>query len=209
MTRKDSLKISVTTENKNFMKNKAKSLGFGSVSAFLIEASSTYFRLHVDMSVYRKLTQEINYIGKNINSIVRRINSEKIYSDMDIVLLERYLEETYRVLNQEYARLRKIPVKFTSDNLTKKKSKEVIDSFKDQQLIIPKQVLMEDVYLKTHDSLVLITQMIKESSYQEEDIENFVWDYIYGKTLTSLSENKLIEFSDKIFKFHEIMKIKK
>lgn len=47
------------------------------------------------MSVYRDLTREINYIGKNINSIVRRINSEKFFSDLDIDHIERLLEQIY------------------------------------------------------------------------------------------------------------------
>ena len=70
------LQISLTKEQKEAIKIKANDLGYYSVSAFLLDSSRSFFRLKVDMSVYRDLTKEVNYIGKNINSIVRRIDSE-------------------------------------------------------------------------------------------------------------------------------------
>ncbi|UDM79285.1 hypothetical protein [Vagococcus fluvialis] len=85
-TRKDSLNLSVTKEE---IKNKAIDLGYASASSFLLDSSRSFFRLKVDMSVYRNLIREVNYIGKNINSIVRRINSEKFFSDLDIDYIER------------------------------------------------------------------------------------------------------------------------
>lgn len=58
--------------------------------------------LNVDMSVYRKLYREVNYIKKNINSIVRRINSEKFYSDLEIEQIERRMDEIYELMKKEY-----------------------------------------------------------------------------------------------------------
>lgn len=206
--RKDSLKISVTTEDKNFIKEKSKKLGFGSASAFLVETSKTYFRLNVDMSVYRKLIKEINFIGKNINSLVRRVNTEKIYTDADVELLERRLEEIYDLINEEYTRLMKLAFDFTSDNVTHDQTMRLIKSFEKNSMLVPKYLLLEEVYEKIHDSMVLISEMIHHSKYQEENVEEYLWDYLYGKTLSGLSENDLIQFSSEIYQYYEQMRIK-
>ena len=71
----EKIELRVTKEQKDFIKNKSEKMGFGSVTAFLIESAKNHFRLNIDMSIYRKLTSEINYIGKNINSLIRKINT--------------------------------------------------------------------------------------------------------------------------------------
>ena len=81
---KSRMEIYIPEDDKIRIKEKSKALGYSSVSSFLLDSSKSFFRLKVDMSVYRDLIREINYIGKNINSIVRRINSEKFFSDTRI-----------------------------------------------------------------------------------------------------------------------------
>lgn len=61
--------MSLEHEEKDYIKNKAKELGYKNVSAFLIDSAKPHFKLEVDMKAYRDLTKEINYIGKNINSL--------------------------------------------------------------------------------------------------------------------------------------------
>ncbi|MFJ7941820.1 plasmid mobilization protein [Peribacillus sp. NPDC096622] len=73
----------LTEEDKKFIKNKADKMGYNNVSAFLLESAKSHFRLNIDMSIYRKLTSEINYIGKNINSLIRKVNTLGAYSDID------------------------------------------------------------------------------------------------------------------------------
>ena len=43
----------------------------------------------------------------------------------------------------------------------------------------------------------------------DEMIEDYIWGYLYGKTLSSLSEIDLIKFSDSIYSFYEVLTIKK
>ena len=40
-------------------------------------------------------------------------------------------------------------------------------------------------------------------------VRDYIWGYLYGKTLSSLSEIDLIKFSDSIYSFYEVLKIKK
>lgn len=207
-TRKDSLNLSVTKEEKEEIKNKAINLGYASASSFLLDSSRSFFRLKVDMSVYRDLIREINYIGKNINSIVRRINSEKFFSDLDIEHLERLLEQIYNLMDSEYKRLGKLAFNFTSDDLDTDETVKIIEAYKKNNLPIPKRELLKETYEHIYDSLVFITELVRESKYQDETIEDYIWQFLYGKTLSSLSEVDLIKFSDKIYSYYEILKIK-
>lgn len=206
--RKDSLKISVTTEEKEAMKKKAKELGFGSVSAFLLDASETYFRLNVDMSVYRKLTREINYIGKNINALVRRINTDQLFTDLDIYTLEKKLEEIKELMMKEYMHLSDLQFKFTSDKLTEDDTIRMIEAFQKNNLDVPKQVLLEEVYENIHGSFALIIDMIRTSKYQDELIEEYVWDFIHSSAIDNLSDDDLIRLGDKLFKYYEKLRLK-
>lgn len=88
-----------------FIQNKAKQLGYNYVSAFLLESAKSHFKLNVDMSVYKNLAREINYIGKNINSLIRRINTDGFYSDSDIDFLKTNQKIIINLMNKEYDRL--------------------------------------------------------------------------------------------------------
>ncbi|WCG06125.1 hypothetical protein PML89_09675 (plasmid) [Vagococcus lutrae] len=206
--RKDSLKISVTTEEKEGMKKKAKELGFGSVSAFLLDASETYFRLNVDMSVYRKLMREINYIGKNINALVRGINTDRLITDLDIYTLEKKLEEIKELMMMEYMHLSDLQFNFTSDKLTEDDTIRMIEGFQKNNLEVPKKVLLEEVYENIHGSFALIIDMIRTSKYQDELIEEYVWDFIHSSAIDNLSDDELIRLSDKLFKYYEKLRLK-
>lgn len=206
---KSRMEIYIPENDKILIKKKAKDLGYSSVSSFLLDSYKSFFLLDIDMSVYRKLTREINYIGKNINSIIRRINTEKIFSDLDIEHLERRLDEIYDLINDEYKRLNKLVFDFTSDDLAKDDVEKIIKEFENKSMEVPKYLLLENVYQKIHDSMVFITEMISESEHQDEAVEEYIWNYLYGKTLKSLDENKLTKFSNELYKYFEILKIKK
>lgn len=66
---------------------------------------------------------------KNINSIVRRINSEKFYSDLAVEHLERRMHEIYELMKKEYDRLEKLFFHFTSNDLTEDKVGKIIKAY--------------------------------------------------------------------------------
>ncbi|BCC56569.1 hypothetical protein BCJMU07_p251 (plasmid) [Bacillus cereus] len=113
----------LTEDDKEYIKNKSEELGYKNVSAFLIDSAKTHFKLEVDMKAYRDLTKEINYIGKNINSLIRRINTDGIYTDSDIDFLRVNQKKIINRINTEYDRLIDLKTKFNSDSLSKKQKK--------------------------------------------------------------------------------------
>lgn len=198
----------LTEEDKEYIKNKSEELGYKNVSAFLIDSAKTHFKLEVDMKAYRDLTKEINYIGKNINSLIRRINTDGIYTDSDIDFLRVNQKKIINRINTEYDRLIDLKTKFNSDSLSKKQKEKLIQSLTENQIQIPKKLALEEVYEKIKEDFIYIIECIENSPEQDEEVTEYVWQYLYGDTLFKLDDNQLIELADSIFIFAQKLKFK-
>lgn len=205
---KTSLNVSLTEKEKEFIKKKASDLGFSGASAFLLDASKTYFRLDVDMNVYRQLTREINYIGKNINSLVRRINTDGFYTDMEIDFFKTKLNQIYNLMNSEYRKLTDLKFNFSSDNLDIKKTETLIQAMKEQKMNIPKELLYEEIFERIREDFVFLIKCIEDSPEQETEVSEFVWDYLYSDSIINLNEDSLMELYNEVFLMSEKIKFK-
>lgn len=202
------LQMSLEHEEKDYIKNKATELGYKNVSAFLVASAKSFFKLEVDMKAYKDLTKEINYIGKNINSLIRRINTDGIYTDNDIDFLRVNQKKIINIMNTEYDRLLDLKTKFNSDSLSKKQKEKLIKSLKENQMEIPKKLLLEEVYEKIKEDFVYIIECIENSPEQDKEVTEYVWQYLYGDTLFKLDVNQLIKLGDSIFIFAQKLKFK-
>ncbi|PFA26711.1 hypothetical protein CN390_27705 [Bacillus cereus] len=198
----------LTEDDKKYIKNKSEKLGYKNVSAFLIESAKTHFKLEVDMKVYRDLAKEINYIGKNINSLIRRINTDGIYTDSDIDFLSVNQKKIVNLINTEYDRLIDLKTKFNSDSLSKKQKEKLIQSLTENQIQIPKKLVLEEVYKKIKEDFIYIIECIENSPEQDKEVTEYVWQYLYGDTLYNLDDNQLIKLADSIFIFTQKVKFK-
>lgn len=198
----------LTEDDKKYIKNKSEELGYKNVSAFLIESAKTHFKLEVDMKVYRDLAKEINYIGKNINSLIRRINTDGIYMDSDIDFLSVNQKKIVNLINTEYDRLIDLKTKFNSDSLSKKQKEKLIQSLTENQIQIPKKLVLEEVYEKIKEDFIYIIECIENSPEQDKEVTEYVWQYLYGDTLYNLDDNQLIKLADSIFIFAQKVKFK-
>ncbi|SFD40027.1 hypothetical protein SAMN04488168_13714 [Bacillus sp. 491mf] len=198
----------LTEDDKEYIKNKSEELGYKNVSAFLIDSAKSHFKLEVDMKAYRDLTKEINYIGKNINSLIRRINTDGIYTDYDIDFLKINQKKIIKLINKEYDRLIDLKTKFNSDSLSKKQKEKLIKSLSENQIKIPKKLVLEEVYEKIKEDFVYIIECIENSPEQDEVVTEYVWKYLYGDTLYKLGDDQLIKLADSIFIFAQKLKFK-
>lgn len=202
------LQMSLEHDEKKYIINKANELGYKSTSAFLMDSAKSHFRLEIDMSIYRELTREINYIGKNVNSLIRRINNDGFYSDNDIDFLRTNQKKIIDLMNKEYDRLLNMKKKYTSDNLSLKEKEKLIKALQQNEIEVPKKVVLEEVYEQIKDDFIYIGKAIENSPKQDQEVANYVWEYLYGDTLFKLDEKKLIEFANKIFLFVQKLKMK-
>lgn len=205
---KTDLKISLSTEDKEYIINKAQELDFKSTSAFLIDSAKSHFRIEVDMNIYRKLSREINYIGKNVNNLIRRINTDGFYSDNDIEFLRTNQNKIIDLMNKEYDRLLNLKRKYSSDNLSLKEKENLIKALQQHEIDVPLKVVLEEVFEQIKEDFLYIGEAIENSPKQDKEIADYVWRYLYGGTIFELEKNKLIEFADKTFMFTQKLKMK-
>ncbi|MGE7954752.1 plasmid mobilization protein [Lysinibacillus xylanilyticus] len=202
------LQLSVSEDEKKYLKEKAKELGYKSVSAFLVDSAKSHFKIEIDMKAYRELATEINYIGKNVNSLIRRINTDGFYSDNDIEFLRTNQKKIITLMNKEYDRLLNLKEKYTSDNLNIKEKENLIKALQQNEINVPLKTVLEEVFEQIKDDLLYIGEAIENSPKQEKEVADYVWEYLYGDTLFELDKNKLIEFANKIFIFTQKLKMK-
>ncbi|MEB3057431.1 hypothetical protein [Bacillus pseudomycoides] len=206
--KKERLEIQLFKDEKEFIKNKSIDFGYKNVSAFVIDSVKSHFKLEVDMKAYRDLTKEINYIGKNINSLIRRINTDGIYTDNDIDFLRVNQKKIIKIMNTEYDRLLDLKTKFNSDSLSKKQKEKLIKSLSENQIKIPKKLVLEEVYEKIKEDFVYIIECIENSPEQDMEVTEYVWQYLYGDTLYKLEDDQLIKLANSIFIFAQKVKFK-
>ena len=202
------LQLRISPEDKEFVKNKADELGYKNISAFMIDSAKNHFKVEIDMSVYRELTKEINYIGKNINSLVRRINTDGFYSDTDLDFIQQNQQKIIHLMNKEYDRLLQFKKKVTSEQMTLKDKKKLIESLTKVEIDIPKKLVLEEVYEKIKDDVIYICEIIGKSPSKNEGLDEYILVYINGKTLFELDDKKLIDFSNDIFMYTQKLKFK-
>lgn len=204
----EEIKVRVTKEEKDFIKKRSEELGYRSMTAFLIESAKNHFIVDMDLSEYRKLTKEINYIGKNINMLMRHINTTGFYGKEDLNFILKNQEEIKEIVNKDYKEMIRFKKNFDSSKMTLKDKKKLIEQFKESELTVPKKILFDEVYNMIKEDVVYICDMIEKSPEQEEGVADYVYEYIFGETLFELEDDKLIEFADKIYLFTQRIKFK-
>lgn len=198
----------VTEEEKEWVKNKANKLGYHSMSAFLMHAAETQIQLSVDMKDYRDLTKEINYIGKNINNLIRRIYTQGIYTDSDIDFLKVNQEKIWLLIKQQYDKLLSLEKDFTSEKVSLESLEDIAATLEKEKLEIPKRFVLEKVYEGIKNDFLYLIEVIKSSPKQEEDVVDYLFEYLYGDTLFQLENAELIAFSDELFSFTQKIKFR-
>lgn len=203
------LQLRLSKEDKEFIKNKAEELGYPTVSSFLIDSAKDFIKIQMDLSDYQQIAREMNYIGKNINSLVRRINTDGFYTNTDLTFIEVNLEKINELIKKEFARLLKEKKKYMLGNFSKKEKQELIESFKESNLPVPKRFLLEEIYEMIRKDINYLCEVIRSSPLNDDGLDEYLLDYVNeGKTLSGLSEEELIKFSDELFFYTQKIKRK-
>ena len=202
------IKFRVTESEKKFIQEKAKSLGFGSVTAFLKTSANDFFVIKLDSSHLRDVAKEISYIGKNINNLVHHIFKIGTYSDYDLKEIQRLQKVAIEKLHQEHDYFSKLRKKYSESNMTIKDKKRLIEELNKHEIEVPKEVLLEEIYEQIRNNVLYICNLIEDSPEQEEGISDYVYEYLFDRNLFDLKQSDLINFANEIYLFAEKMKMK-
>lgn len=202
------IEFRVTESEKQFIQDKANDLGFKSASAFLISNAEDFFTVKLDLSHFKEVSKEVNDIGKNINNLVHHIFAIGVYSDHDLYEIQRLQKAVFDKVNQDYDYLLKLRRNDQLSNMVLKDKDRFTQAFKQQNLDVPKELVLGQVYEQIRNNTAYICQLIEDSPEQEEGISDYVYEYMFDGPLFRLDDEVLNQFSDELDQFSEKMKMK-
>lgn len=204
----ENILIRVTKEQKEEIQTKSNKLGFKSMTAFLTSSAEDFFIIEMDLSHFRELSKEINYIGKNINNLVHHIFTIGTYSNYDLKEIQRLQKELIKKVNIEYDYLLNLRKKYTGSNMSVKDKKKLIEGLKKHDIEVPKELYLKEIYENIRENILYICTTIESSPNQEDGLSEYVYEYLFDGILFELEEEMLIDFSNEIFIFSEKIKMK-
>lgn len=195
------LQISLRPETKEFIKNRAEELGYKTISAFLVSSAKNHIKIQIDTSNYQAIAKEINLIGRNINSFVRRIHSDGIYSDADIELITSKQQMIIDLMRKEYNQILKFNRKYTLDAITLSEKKKLEKLLIEQNIPVPKKLLLEEIYEMIREDFNYISQTILDSPIKDDGLDRYIHSYMDSEIIINFDDEKLVKFADEIFNY--------
>ena len=97
-TRAEQLIVRVTPEEKQHIQKKMELLGTNNFSRYARKMLIDGHMIHLDLSEFQSLAEELHKIGVNINQVAHVVNAtESVYSD-DMARLKEMMDEIWRLL---------------------------------------------------------------------------------------------------------------
>ncbi|HHH4983915.1 TPA: hypothetical protein ACP0O4_001666 [Streptococcus pyogenes] len=199
----------VSQDEKKELESLCNKNGYSSLSSFLKSSAKKHCVFNLDLSDFFGLSSEVNYIGKNINTLIKKIYSYDYYTDSDIEILSNHLSQINNMLSKNYQELTKISKNLNSKNIEFKELINIVDEFKikdySENIELKKLKDIEKIFnyieviisidLKSPDrseafnNLINVNQLFE---FSKEELDNFYQELnvIYRKInmLTSLKK---------------------
>lgn len=198
----------VTEEEKDYISKKSSENGFNSISAFIMDCINNKISFEVDMKVYKQIAKEINYIGRNINQIIRSINAKKYYTENELKDINMYLEKIYELESKEFNRLSKLKFNVNNSPSINRTLKKIIKDYEQANLPIPKTKLLKELYKELREDFIFIIELIKNSKEIDDDLATYFIDSVLAGNVEKIEESELISFYDEFELFSENIRIK-
>jgi len=206
--RRTQINIRVTEEERDYIYKKANELGYKFIAPFILNSVEEHFVIELDLSFFREVTKELNYIGNNINNLVHHIFTVGVYSDYDLKEIQRLQKEIIRIIDKEYDYLLKLRKKYRESNMSLNDKERLIEKLNKKEIEVPKEILYKEIYEQIRNNVLYICKIIEDSPEQEEGIADYVYEYLFDGIVLDLDRGRLIEFANDIYTFTEKMKMK-
>jgi len=97
-------KFRVTAEEWAIIQQKMKLAGMTDYGEFLRQMAMKGYVIEIDFSEIKKLTNEVGGISRNINQIVRRVNTTDTLYREDLRDIQEYMEKVWKLLRNTLSR---------------------------------------------------------------------------------------------------------
>lgn len=202
------LQLTITEQEKKYIKEQASKEKFNSISAFVMDCINKKITFYVDMKSYKVIAKEINYIGKNINQIVRSINSKNYYTENELKEININLEKIYELESKEFSRLSKLKFNVNNSPSINRTLKKIIKDYEQANLPVPKAKLLKELYRELREDFIFIIELIKDSKEIDDDLATYFIDSVLAGNVEKIEESELISFYDEFELFSENIRIK-
>ena len=97
-TRGRQIKFYATTEEWAFIRQKMAQAGMTNSGEYLRQMAMKGYIIEVDFSAVKELSKEVGGISRNINQIVKRINTTHTVYKEDLTEIQEYMEKIWQLL---------------------------------------------------------------------------------------------------------------
>jgi len=97
--------VRVTPAEKEFINKKMKQFGTDNFSRYARKMLIDGYVIHVDLSQFQTLANEINKVGVNINQITKSVNATGVLFGDDLNQLREMINEIWRLLKSSLSDL--------------------------------------------------------------------------------------------------------
>lgn len=202
------LQLTITEQEKKYIKEQASKEKFNSISAFVMDCINKKITFDVDMKSYKVIAREINYIGRNINQIVRSINSKNYYTENELKEININLEKIYELESKEFSRLSKLKFNVNNSPSINRTLKKIIKDYEQANLPVPKAKILKELYKELREDFIFIIELIKDSKEIDDDLATYFIDSVLAGNVEKIEESELISFYDEFELFSENIRIK-
>lgn len=97
-TRAEQLIVIVTPEEREIIQKRMQELGTNNFSLYARKMLIDGYIVHVDLTEFQSLANEVNKVGVNINQIARTANTSGVIFGDDMNQLKEMMDEIWRLL---------------------------------------------------------------------------------------------------------------
>lgn len=208
MRKQKYLQLSISQEDKDYILEQAPLKGFKTASAFVMDCVYNKISFEVDMKAYREIAKEINYIGRNINQVIRSINSKNYFTENELKNLNINLDKIYKLEAKEFKRLSQLKFNVNNNASLNRTLKKIINDYEKANLTIPKSKLLKELYKELREDFIFIIELIKSSNECDDDLATYFIDSVLAGSVEEIKDNELISFYDEFELFVENIRLK-
>ena len=94
----------VTSDEWTIIQEKMKQAGIENYSDYIRQMAMKGYVIEIDFSAVKELTKEVGGISRNINQIVKRVNTSDTLYKEDLTEIQEYMDKIWKLLRTTLSR---------------------------------------------------------------------------------------------------------
>lgn len=189
MQKTERIHLRVTLEEREKIKKKAASRGM-TMSELIIQSLENHVTINLNTSNYQELVVQTRNIGVKINELARNIHQKEFFTETDIKMINRYLNQIEMLLEENNKR----------DNTNKKEkftNREMVNFLEKENIKVPIFMIYDEVVNHINSQLLNFIEMLRDYEFDEIYIP-YITIFLEEFRPTEYDVKELEKFSDEL-----------